>query len=89
MPMIIPSTDLRNDYAKISELAHTTDQPIFITKNGRGDLAVMSVESWEKIQAEFELWGLLAEGRVAVTAGDTVAMEEGFDEVLAEFDHAK
>ena len=41
------STALRNDYGKISSLAHQTQEPIFITKNGEGDLVVMSVEAFE------------------------------------------
>ncbi len=42
------STTLRNDYGKISSLAHQTQEPIFITKNGEGDLVVMSVEAFEE-----------------------------------------
>ena len=40
------STTLRNNYGDISSLAHQTQEPIFITKNGEGDLVVMSVESY-------------------------------------------
>ena len=42
------STALRNDYGKISTLAHQTQEPIFITKNGEGDLVVMSIEAFEE-----------------------------------------
>lgn len=41
------STTLRNDYGNISSLAHQTNEPIFITKNGEGDLVVMSIEAFE------------------------------------------
>jgi prevent-host-death family protein len=41
------STSLRNDYGNISSLAHQTNEPIFITKNGEGDLVVMSIEAFE------------------------------------------
>jgi PHD/YefM family antitoxin component YafN of YafNO toxin-antitoxin module len=41
------STVLRNNYTSISSLAHQTGEPIFITKNGEGDLVVMSVEAFE------------------------------------------
>ena len=42
------STTLRNNYGDISSLAHQTQEPIFITKNGEGDLVVMSVEAYEE-----------------------------------------
>ena len=42
------STTLRNNYGSISSLAHLTQEPIFITKNGEGDLVVMSVEAYEE-----------------------------------------
>ncbi len=41
------STTLRNNYGDISSLAHQTNEPIYITKNGEGDLVVMSLEAYE------------------------------------------
>ena len=46
--MIISSTSLRNDYEKISAQAHESGEPIYITKNGEGDIVVMSIVAFEK-----------------------------------------
>lgn len=46
--LIKPSVTLRNDYASISKLAHETSEPIYITKNGEGDIVLMSIEAFEK-----------------------------------------
>ena len=47
---ILPSTSLRNQYNEISEKCKKTGEPIFLTKNGEGDLVVMSIEAYEKQQ---------------------------------------
>lgn len=51
MPHIRPISDLRNTN-EISELCHSTNQPVFITKNGYGDLAIMSMETYEELVGE-------------------------------------
>ncbi len=48
MPQIMPITDLRKTN-EISELCHKEKEPIFITKNGYGDLVVMSIETYEQL----------------------------------------
>lgn len=52
MPQIRPITDLRNT-TEISELCHAKNEPIFITKNGYGDLVIMSMEAYETLTAPF------------------------------------
>ena len=55
--IIKASAALRNDYASISNMAKTTKEPIYITKNGEGDLVLMSIDAFEKreeMQAEQE-----------------------------------
>ena len=52
---IMPSTSLRNQYNDISEKCKTTGEPIYLTRNGEGDLVVMSIEAFEKKQALLEL----------------------------------
>lgn len=50
MPQIIPIKDLKNT-SEVSELCHSTSEPIFITKNGYGDMVLMSMETFERITA--------------------------------------
>lgn len=47
MPQIIPIRDLKNT-SEISELCHKSDEPVFVTKNGYGDMVIMSMEIYEK-----------------------------------------
>lgn len=69
MPTIRPSADLRNKYHEISEFCHQYPEPVFITKNGQGDLAVMSIETYEMLIGKMELYNLLDEGLKARDAG--------------------
>ena len=54
MPKIIPIKELK-DTARISELCHVVEEPIYITKNGYGDMVIMSIDLFEKIQAQQNL----------------------------------
>ncbi len=53
--IIKPSAALRNEYAMISSLAHETKEPIYITKNGEGDLVLLSIDEYEKREQLLEL----------------------------------
>ena len=76
MPTIKSSADLRNDYNGISNLCHTYAEPVFITKNGKGDLAVMSIEAYEELTAKFELYGLIHQGIQDVQDGNCYDFKE-------------
>ena len=76
MPTIRPSADLRNSYNEISEFCHKYPEPVFITKNGQGDLAVMSIETYEALTGKIELYSLLSEGIQAVAKGKTKPAKE-------------
>ena len=76
MPNIRSSADLRNQYNEISTFCHEYAEPVFITKNGKGDLAVMSIEAYEELMGRFELYGLLQEGLEDVTEGRTRPLSE-------------
>jgi prevent-host-death family protein len=53
--IIKPSATLRNDYTSISDLAKETKEPIYITKNGEGDLVIMSIDAFEKREQILQL----------------------------------
>ena len=71
MPTIKSSADLRNSYNDISNFCHVYAEPVFITKNGKGDLAVMSIEVYEQLMGRFELYGKLQEGLNDIEQGHT------------------
>lgn len=62
MPKIISSTTLRNGYNDISEFCHSARETIFITKNGQGDLALMSIEQYEELISKAEFYKKLEDG---------------------------
>ncbi len=66
MPHIKSSTDLRNNYNEISTFCRESREPVFITKNGQGDLVVMSIEAYEMLNGKLELYRLLDEGKTAL-----------------------
>ena len=80
MPQIRPITDLRNT-TEISDICHAKKEPVFITKNGYGDLVVMSIEAYEELiesiatdaaifeaEAEFTLNGQQHDARSALSS---------------------
>jgi len=68
MPQIRPITDLRNTN-EISEICHKHSEPIFITKNGYGDLVVMSIETYERQLALVDVYKKLAEAESQIAQG--------------------
>ena len=85
MPAIRPSSDLRNKYNEISEFCHTYNEPVFITKNGAGDLVVMSNAEYERLCGKQELHRLLDEGLDAMAKGNTTSAADFFRAMDARF----
>lgn len=69
MPNIRPISDLRNRADEISRLCHATAEPVFITKNGREDLVVMSQAAYEQQEARLELYAKLDEAEAESKSG--------------------
>lgn len=59
--VIRPVSDLRNNFADISKTVHETAQPVFLNKNGYGDMVVLSMEAFENMQFESEVYCKLQE----------------------------
>lgn len=70
MPLIKPISDLRNKANEISDLAHKSDEPIFITRNGEGDMVVMSLAQYGKLQLKIDLFSKLAVAQAQRASGD-------------------
>lgn len=70
MPRIRAISDLRNHADKISELCHRYGEPVFITKNGKEDLVVMSQAAFERQRARLELYEKLDEAELDAARGD-------------------
>src|SRR5688500_3311737 len=70
MPQIRSISDLRNRSREISRLCHDSGEPVFITKDGEGDLVVMSLAAYERVGARLELYARLEEAEEDVRNGD-------------------
>ena len=70
MPLIRSISDLRNRTMEISELCHSEDQPVFITRNGKGDLVVMSQAHYERLKFLLELYQKLGEAESLDASGE-------------------
>ena len=85
MPTIRPITELRNTN-EISELCHSQQEPIFITKNGYGHLVVMSMATYEKQLATLEVYQKLAEAEEQANNGiPNVDGKEVFDRLRKKY----
>ncbi len=83
MPTIKSSADLRNGYNEISTFCHTYKEPIFITKNGKGDLVVMSIEHYEHLVAKYELYDRIKDGLEDIASGNTRPFSEAMSDIRA------
>jgi len=82
MPQIRPVSDLRNKFADISRIVHETSEPVFLTKNGYGDMVVMSFQAYEKLQFESEIYFKLKEAELqAKQTNQRFSHKEVFDSI--------
>ena len=70
MNMIRPVSDLRNNFADISKTVHETAQPVFLTKNGYGDMVIMSMQAYESQLARVSMYADISKGKAQADNGE-------------------
>ena len=70
MPQIVPISHLKNT-SEISEMCHSAREPIFITKNGYGDMVIMSIEKYESTLKKLEMYQDIAISEYQIDIGET------------------
>lgn len=84
MPKIIPIKDLKNT-SSISEMCHSTDEPVFVTKNGYSDMVVMSNQAYDKLVEKIRLYQMVAEAEQDIEEGNMLDGEEVLSEMRAKY----
>ena len=82
MPQIRPITDLRNT-AEMSDLCHSKTEPVFITKNGYGDMVIMSMETYERNMALADIYEKLAVAERQIQQGELLDGDAVFAKLRA------
>ena len=81
VPKIRPISDLRNKFSDISRAVHESNAPVYLTRNGRGDMVVMSLETYEQNLFETEIYLKLKEAEFQAIS---VKKRYTHDEVMTE-----
>jgi len=76
MITIRPSATIRKNYNEISELCKRTGEPVYLTKNGSGDLVVMDIESFARRESILKLKEKLIQSEIDIQKGHTYSVEE-------------
>ena len=77
MNMIRPVSDLRNNFADISKTVHETAQPVFLTKNGYGDMVIMSMEIYESTMRQIAMYRDIEISEKQIEAGQIKNINKG------------
>lgn len=81
MSIVRSSADFINTYNDISKQCHALDEPIFITENGKNDLVVMSIQSYEKMHGKLNLYNQLSNGLNDIKAGNTRPFKDAMADI--------
>lgn len=84
MPQIIPIRDLENT-SEISEICHKLDEPIFVTKNGYGDMVIMSMEAYEKMSYINDIYKKIKQGEEAISENRMINAKQSVDSLRSKY----
>ncbi len=84
MPQIIPIRDLKNT-TEISNRCHAVGEPIFVTKNGYGDLVVMSMETYEERMRILDVYAKLAEAEKQIASGQVLPAKDSIEDLKKKY----
>jgi prevent-host-death family protein len=85
MPQIIPIKDLKNT-SEISDMCHKTEGPIYVTKNGYGDMVIMSMESYESTMRQATMYRDIEISEKQIEAGQTKDARTALREMRTKYD---
>lgn len=85
MPQIIPIKDLKKT-SEISEMCHTTNEPVFITKNGYGDMVIMSMEAYEETMKKLDIYRNIEISEEQVKNGQAKDAKKSLENMRAKYD---
>lgn len=83
MPKIIPIRDLKNT-SDISQMCHESDEPIFVTKNGYGDLVIMSMKMYEEKMFMSDVYRKLDAAEAQLKEGKTLDADSSLKSIREE-----
>ena len=84
MPQIIPIRDLKNT-SELSQMCKESKEPIFITKNGYGDMVIMSMELYEQTMFMHDVYTKLDAAETQVKSGMVLDADEGLESIRAKY----
>ena len=84
MPQIIPIRDLKNT-SEISDICHSTGEPVFVTKNGYGDMVIMSMETYERTMLMNNIYKKLDEAEKSITSGDVIDAKDAIKQIREKY----
>lgn len=85
MPQIIPIRDLKKT-SEISEMCHNTNEPVFITKNGYGDMVIMSMEAYEETMKKLDMYRNIEISEEQVKKGQTKDAKKSLENMRKKYE---